>query len=58
MSGPSIAGTGAAAVPGAVDVLVDGIERGLHPGALLYASIDGKPVADLGVGEARARAPR
>ncbi len=43
--------------PRAVDVLVDGIERGLHPGALLYVSVDGKAVADLGVGEARAGTP-
>lgn len=57
MSGHSIEGSGAAAVPGAVAVLVDGIERGLHPGALVYASIDGKPVVDIGVGEARAGTP-
>jgi CubicO group peptidase (beta-lactamase class C family) len=52
-----IEGTGAAAVPGALAVLVDGIERGLHPGAMLYASLDGKPIADLAVGEARAGVP-
>jgi CubicO group peptidase (beta-lactamase class C family) len=52
-----IEGRGAAAVSGALAVLVDGIERGLHPGAMLYASIDGKPVADLAVGEARAGTP-
>jgi CubicO group peptidase (beta-lactamase class C family) len=50
-------GSGADAVPGALAVLVDGIERGLQPGAMLYASIDGKPVADLAVGEARAGTP-
>ncbi|HEY3674268.1 MAG TPA: serine hydrolase domain-containing protein [Acidimicrobiia bacterium] len=53
----TIEGSGAAAVPGALATLVDGIERGLHPGAMLYASIDGKPVADVAVGEARAGTP-
>lgn len=57
MSGHSIEGSGAAAAPGTVEVLVDGIERGLHPGALVYASIDGTPVVDIGVGEARAGTP-
>jgi CubicO group peptidase (beta-lactamase class C family) len=52
-----IEGSGAAAVPGAIASLVDGIERGLHPGALLYVSVDGKPVADLALGEARAGTP-
>jgi CubicO group peptidase (beta-lactamase class C family) len=50
-------GSGASTVPGALALLADGIERGLHPGALLYASIDGKPVADVAVGEARAGTP-
>jgi CubicO group peptidase (beta-lactamase class C family) len=53
----AIEGSGAAAVPGAVDALIDGIERGLHPGALLYASLGGEPVAHLGIGEARAGVP-
>src|SRR4029079_11759951 len=62
VSVPSVAeqlteGSGADAVPGALAVLVDGIARGLQPGAMLYASIDGKPVADLAVGEARAGTP-
>ena len=52
-----VQGRGAGTVPGALAVLVDGIERGLQPGAMLYASIDGKPVADLAVGEARAGTP-
>ncbi len=52
-----VTGSGAATVPGTVAVLTDGIDRGLHPGALLYASIDGTPVADLAVGEARAGTP-
>jgi CubicO group peptidase (beta-lactamase class C family) len=52
-----IQGSGADAVGGALAVLVEGIERRLHPGALLYASVDGKPVADLGIGEARAGSP-
>jgi CubicO group peptidase (beta-lactamase class C family) len=54
---PSMQGSGADAIPGALAVLVDGIGRGLQPGAMLYASIDGKPVADLAVGEARAGVP-
>ena len=57
VSGHSIEGSGATAVPGAVASLVDGIERGLHPGAMLYVSVDGKPIADIGVGEARAGTP-
>jgi CubicO group peptidase (beta-lactamase class C family) len=52
-----VQGSGAGTVPGALAVLVDGIERGLHPGAMLYASIEGEPVADLAVGEARAGTP-
>ena len=57
MGESAIQGSGAAAVPGAIAVLVEGIDRGLHPGALLYASVDGEPVADLGVGEARTGTP-
>jgi CubicO group peptidase (beta-lactamase class C family) len=53
----AIEGHGAATVPGAVSALVDGIDRGLHPGALLFASVDGAPVAHLGIGEARAGTP-
>src|SRR5262245_32941357 len=53
----AIQGSGAAAVPGAIDALVDGIERGLHPGALLSVSLEGAPVAHLGIGEARAGTP-
>ena len=52
-----VQGSGAATVPGALAVLTEGVERGLHPGAMLYASIDGEPVADLAVGEARAGVP-
>jgi len=52
-----IGGSGAAAVPRALASLVDGIERGLHPGALLYVSVDGTPLADLAVGEAHAGTP-
>jgi CubicO group peptidase (beta-lactamase class C family) len=57
VSAQPVEGSGASAVPGAVAALVDGIEQGLHPGALLYASIDGEPIADLGIGEARAGTP-
>lgn len=34
-------------------VLRRGMERGLHLGAQVYVSLDGKPVADFGVGEAK-----
>jgi CubicO group peptidase (beta-lactamase class C family) len=53
----AIRGTGASAVPGAVAALVDGIDRGLHPGGLLYVSMGGEPLVDLGIGEARAGVP-
>ncbi len=53
----TIQGSGAAAVPGAVAAVVEGIERGLHPGGLLYVSRAGETVAQLGVGEARAGTP-
>ena len=38
-------------------VLLRGMERGLHLGAQLYVSRDGKPVADFGVGEAKPGVP-
>jgi CubicO group peptidase (beta-lactamase class C family) len=53
----AIEGMGAEAVAGAVDVIGAGIERGLHLGAQVFVSIDGKAVADLGVGEARVGVP-
>jgi CubicO group peptidase (beta-lactamase class C family) len=53
----AIEGSSAAVVPGAVEALIDGMERGLHPGALLYVSLGGEPVAHLGIGEARAGVP-
>src|SRR3981189_1756534 len=37
----------------AAKVIESGIERGLHVGAQLYVSLDGKPVADLAFGLAR-----
>jgi CubicO group peptidase (beta-lactamase class C family) len=52
-----VRGSGAAAVPRALASLVEGIERGLHPGAMLYASIGGTPVADVAIGDARAGVP-
>jgi CubicO group peptidase (beta-lactamase class C family) len=52
-----IEGTGDDAVTGAVTAVVAGMEQGLHLGAQLYVSIDGKAVADLGIGEARAGVP-
>ena len=54
---PPITGTGPDALTGALSVIADGIERGLHLGAQVYVSLDGKPVADLGVGHARAGVP-
>ena len=56
-AGGVIDGTGADAVPGALEVIGSGIERGLHLGAQVYVSVDGTAVADLGVGEARAGVP-
>jgi CubicO group peptidase (beta-lactamase class C family) len=53
----AIEGTGVDAIAGAVGVIAAGIERGLHLGAQVFVSIDGKTVADLGVGEARAGVP-
>jgi CubicO group peptidase (beta-lactamase class C family) len=52
-----IDGTGADAIAGAVGEIAVGMQRGLHLGAQVYVSIDGKPVADLGIGEARAGVP-
>jgi CubicO group peptidase (beta-lactamase class C family) len=50
-------GTGADAIAGAVGVIEAGIERGLHLGAQVFVSIDGKAVADVGIGEARVGVP-
>ena len=36
-----------------IQVIEDGMEAGLHIGAQLYVSQDGKTVADFGLGEAR-----
>ena len=41
----------------AAKVIESGIERGLHVGAQLYVSRDGKPVADLAFGMARDGVP-
>jgi CubicO group peptidase (beta-lactamase class C family) len=57
VSGVVIDGTGGDAIGGAIDVIGSGIERGLHLGAQVYVSIDGKAVADLGIGEARVGVP-
>jgi CubicO group peptidase (beta-lactamase class C family) len=38
-------------------VLIEGMTRGLHLGALVYVSIDGQSVAHVAVGEARAGTP-
>ena len=53
----STEGTGADRLTSVVDEIGDGIERGLHLGAQLYVSLGGVPIADLGVGEARAGVP-
>jgi CubicO group peptidase (beta-lactamase class C family) len=53
----AIEGHGATTVPGAVSALVGAIDRGLQPGALLFASLGGEPVAHLGIGDARAGTP-
>ncbi|MFN8028372.1 MAG: serine hydrolase domain-containing protein [Acidimicrobiia bacterium] len=50
-------GTGGERIPGAVAAVEGGIERGLHLGGQLYVSLTGEPVADLGIGEARAGVP-
>jgi len=42
VTGVGLEGTGATAVPGAIAAVESGITRGLHLGAQLYASIDGK----------------
>src|SRR2546429_5411172 len=40
-----------------IDILKRGIDEGLHLGAQIYVSLDGKPVADDAVGEARPGVP-
>jgi CubicO group peptidase (beta-lactamase class C family) len=50
-------GAGASLIPGAVAAIEGGIERGLHLGGQVYVSLQGEPVADLGIGEARAGVP-
>ena len=40
-------------LPRTVEVIKQGIVGGLHIGAQVYVSIDGEPVADFGIGEAR-----
>jgi CubicO group peptidase (beta-lactamase class C family) len=49
-----VVGTGAEAIPRAVGAIRSGIHRGLHLGAQVYVSLAGRPVADVGIGEARA----
>jgi CubicO group peptidase (beta-lactamase class C family) len=41
----------------AARTIEEGIAAGLHPGAQLYVSLDGRTVADLALGEARAGIP-
>jgi CubicO group peptidase (beta-lactamase class C family) len=50
-------GTGTEALPRAVASLADGIERGLHPGALVVVEHGGEIVADFALGEQRAGVP-
>ena len=56
MSAPT-SGSGADAIPGAVAAIAGGIDRDLHLGGQVYVSLKGAPVADLGIGEARAGVP-
>ena len=54
-AGAPTTGTGVDAIPGTVATIAGGgIERGLHLGGQLSVSLAGEPVADLGIGEARA----
>ncbi len=53
----SVDGTGTDTIAGALREVARGIERRLHLGAQVYVSIDGKAVADLGIGEARMGVP-
>lgn len=48
---------GRAALPKAGAAIERGIEAGLQPGAQLYVSLHGRPVADLAFGRARAELP-
>ena len=57
MSAGAIPGAITGPIPGAVAAINGGIERGLHLGAQVYVSLKGEPVADLGIGEARAGVP-
>ncbi len=45
------------ALPRTTAAIVEGIEGGLHPGAQVYVSLDGKAVGDGALGEARAGQP-
>src|SRR6266851_1701590 len=44
-------------LPRTVAVIERGIEDGLHLGAQGYVSVDGRPVAELAIGQARAGVP-
>src|SRR5438874_2149718 len=44
-------------LPRTVKVIEDGIAEKLHLGAQVYVSVDGKAVADIGVGESKAGTP-
>jgi len=44
-------------IPKALAVIKQGIRVGLHTGAQLYLSVDGKVLADVGLGEARPGTP-
>ena len=46
-----------AALPRTLEVIERGMAEGLHIGAQVYVSLDGEPVADFAVGEARRGVP-
>jgi len=53
---PALNGMGAEALPETAVLLCDWIARGVHPGAQLYVSRDGRTIASLAIGWARADA--
>jgi CubicO group peptidase (beta-lactamase class C family) len=48
---------GALSFPKTCEAIEAGIRDGLHPGAQLYISLEGQPIADLAFGECRPGAP-
>ncbi len=56
MYAPSFAAPGDA-LPRSLAVIDNGVQVGLHVGAQVFAAVNGRTVADFGVGEARAGVP-